>query len=125
MKIEDLKVGELYYKAIEGLIIVNTLYPPEESNKSLFGMKVGSYSRINSTREISLYSNLNDSYMYKATNEHVEEYLCNCMTNFNVGNFSLSISENDVYITGDDQQVSLNKDEVRELVRILNKEINL
>jgi hypothetical protein len=59
-----------------------------------------------------------------ASSEDIEEDLLASMTNFNVGNYSLSISESNIYLTGDDNQVSLKPSEVRELMKILEKEIN-
>jgi hypothetical protein len=125
MNIDDLQVGELYTDPIIGVICITELKDYNQP-RSYFGNRIGTFVQLIGTREYSLYEGKLESRSFRvATDEDIKEALVYQSTNFDLGNYSLSISENDVYITGDDCQVSLNKEEIRQLITILNKEINL
>lgn len=125
MKFEDLKIGELYYTATIGTLMITNLYSIPEDTNSYNGEKIGTCVRLMGSREYPLYSKrVYSEYFRLASSEDIEEDLLASITNFNVGNYSLSISESNIYLTGDDSQVSLKPSEVRELMKILEKEVN-
>lgn len=126
MKIEDLKVGELYYDVLLGTIVLTSFYRNLGEVTSYHGENIGTFERLMGSREYPLYTKrIESSYFRLANDKEIEEALLESMTSFNVGNFSLSISEGDTYLTGNDQQICLKPDEVRKLMKILEKEVNV
>lgn len=128
MKFEELKIGELYYDANYGLLIITELYragaTAPQTNRHWNGeFDCGRYSPLRLKRDFTLYESKLDRIRL-ATDEQIEEYILENMTDFSLGEErSVVVYPDAVAVTYEDHFVYLNKKQALKLKEILAREI--
>lgn len=123
MKIEDLKVGELYTSSRLGLFIVTGLLPIlHTENYHLSRDLIGTCERLNfGDRVYNLY---NECRIKEATDSDIEEYILSKLSKFDLNEQEfVTVEEIGITVVSDQEAVYLCKDAALKLKEILNREL--